>query len=93
MPYPTRSSVVIEPTDPFMGLLVQLEPFDYSIVNDDQQRRVYKLIFQESSYIGKPAASINHNCTIKINDVVKISANKVNDISNNEGKEIFSIKM
>ena len=63
MTYPTRFSVVIEPAVPFMGLLVQLEPFDYSIVHNDQQRLMYELLFEESSYSEKPAPSVNH-CTV-----------------------------
>ena len=44
MPYPTRSCVVIEPEVPFMGFLVQLEPFDYSSLKIiDSQNLVYEM--------------------------------------------------
>ena len=93
MPYPTRSCVVIVPVVSFMLFLVQLEPFDYSILNNDQQRLVYELLFEESSYSEETAQSINHNWTVKIDGVVKISVNKVNEIRDNEGRGKNSMKM
>ena len=84
MHYPTRSYVVIESAFPFKRFLVQLEPFDYSIVNVNQQAIVYDFLFESSSSRDIPAPSINHDCTIKIDGVVKIKVNKVNDISVNK---------
>ena len=81
MPYPTRSYVVIEPVVPFMGFLVQLEPFDYSIVNIDRQAPVYDLLFEPSSSRNISTSSINHDCTVKIDGLIKTSTIKVNEIS------------
>ena len=78
MPYPTRFYVVIEPAVLFMGFLVQLEPFYYSKINNDQQRVAYELLFEESGYRENPTPYINHNYTVKIDCVVKISVNKIN---------------
>ena len=50
MPYPTHSCVVIEPIVSFKEFLVQLEQFDQWIINNDQQRVAYELLFEESSY-------------------------------------------
>ena len=55
MPYPTCPCVVIGAAVPFMGFLVQLEPFDYSKINIYQQRATYELLFEESSYREIPA--------------------------------------
>ena len=64
MPYPTRSYVVIEPAVPFMGYLVQLEPFDYSSLKIiDSQKLVYEMYHRET----------NHECTVKIDGVIKIN--------------------
>ena len=93
MPYPTRSYIMIESTFPFMGFLVQLEPFDYSIVNIDRQAPVYDLLFEPSSSRNIPTSSINHDCTVKIDVVVNISVNKINGIGDNMKKDKFSIKI
>ena len=79
MPYPTRSCVVIEPAVPFMGFLVQLEPFDYSSLKIiDSQKLVYEMYHEETNHHEKPSPSINHECTVKIDGVVKISVQKIN---------------
>ena len=96
MLYPTQSYIVIEFVVPFMDFLVQLEPFDYSIVNVNQQAIVYDFLFGSSSFRDIPAPSINHDCTIKIDGVVKISVNKVNEINLikvDQFMEKFSIKI
>ena len=93
MPYPTRSRVVIEPAVPLMDFLVQLEPFDCSKINNDQQRVAYELVFEESSYREIPTPCVNYDCTVKIDGVVKISVNKINGIRDNMEKDNFSIKM
>ena len=79
MSYPTCSCVVIESAVPFTGFLVQLEPFDYSLLKIiDHQKIVYKT-YQEKSYHHEiPSPSINHKGTVKLDDVVKISVNKIN---------------
>ena len=80
MPYPTRSCVVIEPAVPFMGFLVQLEPFDYSSLKIiDSQKLVYKMNHEETiQHNAIPSPSIKHECTVKIDGVVKISVQKIN---------------
>ena len=79
MPYPTRSCVVIEPVVPFMEFLVQFEPFDYSSLNIiDHQKHVYEMYHEESNHHEKSSLSINHECTVKIDGVVKVSVNKIN---------------
>ena len=93
MSYPTRSCVVIEPTVSYMRFLVQLEPFDYSKINNDQQRVTYELLFEETSYREIPTRTINHDYTFKIDGVVKISVNKINGIDDNMEMDKFSIKM
>ena len=66
MPYPTRSCVVIEPVVPFIGFLVQLEPFDYSSLKIIyHQKLVYEMYNEESNHREKNAQSINHECTVK----------------------------
>ena len=60
-----------------IGFLVQLESFNYTIVNNDQQRRVYELLFEVSSYSETPTPSINHDYTVKIDGVIKISVQKI----------------
>ena len=51
MPYPNRSCVVIEPAVPFMGFLVQLEPFDYSSLKIiDCQKLVYEMYHEETNH-------------------------------------------
>ena len=93
MPYPTRSCVVIKPAVPFIGFLVQLGLFGCSKLNNDQQRVVYELLFGEFSCGEIPTPSINHDCTVKIDGVVKIGVNKINGISDNIERDNFSIKM
>ena len=78
MPYPTRSYVVIERAVSFMGFLVQLEPFDYlSSKIIDSQKLVYEMYHEETNHHVKPSPSINHECAIKIDCVVKISVQKI----------------
>ena len=93
MPYPTRSCVVIEAAVPFMGFLVHLELFDYSTINNDQQRVAYELLFEESSYREISTPTTNHDCTVKIDDDVKFSLNKIKRIGDNMERDKFSIKM
>ena len=51
MPYPTRSGVVIEPTVPFTGFLVQLESFDYSSLKMiDNHTLVYEIYHEETNH-------------------------------------------
>ena len=70
---------MIEPVVPFMGFLVQLEPFDYSSLKIiDSQKLVYEMYHAETNHHVKPSPSINHECTVKIDDVVKISVQKIN---------------
>ena len=79
MPYPVRSCVVIDPAVPFMGFLVQLEPFDYSSFKIIyHQKLVHEMYQEESNHHEKPSLSIHHECTVKIDGVVKISVNKIN---------------
>ena len=80
MPYPTRSCVVIEPAVPFMGFLIQLEPFDYSSLKIvDSQKLVYEMYNEENNPRNEfPSPSINHDLTVKIDGVVKISVQKIN---------------
>ena len=92
MPYPTRSCIVIEPATPFMGFLVQLEPFDYSSLKIiDRQNLVYEMYREEQNF-KPPSPSINHKCTVHINGVIKISVNRV--IGNSDYlMQKFSFKM
>ena len=53
----------------------------------------YDFLFEKSSYIEIPTPSINHDCTIKIDVVVKISVNKINGIRDNMEQNKFSIKI
>jgi len=77
MPYSTRSCIVIEPATPFMGFLVQLEPFDYSSLKIiDRQKLVYEMYREEQNF-KPPSPSRNHKCTIQIDGVRKISVNRV----------------
>ena len=79
MSYPTRSCVVIEPAVSFVGFLVQLEPFDYSSLKIiDSQKLVYEMYHEETNHHVKPSPSINHEYTVKIDGVVKISVQKIN---------------
>ena len=79
MPYTTRSCVVIKSAVPFMGFLVQLEPFDYSQLKIiDHQNLVYEMYQEESNHHEKSSLSINHEYTVKIDGIVKISVNKIN---------------
>ena len=77
MPYPTRSCVVIEPAVQFMGFLIQLEPFDYSAKIVDRQKLVYEMYHEETNHHEKPSPGINHDLTVKIDGVVKISVQKI----------------
>ena len=94
MPYPTRSCVVIEPAVPFMGFLIQLEPFDYSSLKIvDSQKLVYEMYNEENNPRNEfPSPSINHDLTIKIDGVVKISVQKINWPSQSDYQNI-SINM
>ena len=79
-----------------MGILVQLEPFDYSIVNIDRQAPVYDLLFEPSSSRNIPTSSINHDWSVKTDGVVNTSVNKVNEIIVNKVDNFsdkFSTKM
>ena len=79
MPYPTHFCLVIEPAVPFMEFIVQLESFDYSSLNIiDNQKRVYKIHHEEINQYVKPYPSKNYECTVKIDDVVNISVQKMN---------------
>ena len=70
---------MIEPTVPFMGFLVQLEPFNYSSFKIIyHQKLVHEMYQEESNHHEKLSPSINHECTVKIYGVVKISVNKIN---------------
>ena len=53
----------------------------------------YDFLFEKSSYREIPTPSINHDCTIKIDVVVKISVNKINGIRDNMEQNKFSIKI
>jgi len=77
MPYPTRSCVVIEPAVQFMGFLIQLEPFDYSAKIADRQKLVYEMYHEENDPRELPSPGINHDLTVKIDGVVKISVQKI----------------
>ena len=79
MSYLTRSCVVMEPVVPCMEFLVQLEPFDYSSLKIiDHQKFVYEMYHEKYNHHEKPSPSINHECTVKIDGVVKISVQKIN---------------
>ena len=92
MPYPTRSCVVIEPAVPFMGFLVQLESFDYSSLKIiDNQKLVYEMYHEEiNPTIEFPSPSIKHECTVKIDGVVKISVIKINE-PNDRTPKLYAI--
>ena len=77
MPYPTCSCVVIEPAVPFMGFLIQLEPFNYSSKIVDRKNLVYEMYHEETNHHEKPSPGINHDLTVKIDGVVKISVQKI----------------
>ena len=89
MPYPTRSCVVIEPAVQFMGFLIQLEPFDYSAKIVDRQKLVYEMYHEDTNHHEKPSPGINHDLTVKIDGVVKISVQKISQSNCNK----FSINM
>ena len=93
MPYPTRSCVVIGPAVLFMELLVQLEPFDYSSLKIiDIQKLVYDMYYEETiQHNVIPFPSIKHECTVKIDGVVKISVQKINGHNELSYKKIPSI--
>ena len=79
MPYHARFCVVIEPVVPFMGFLVQLEPFDYSSLKIiDNQKLVYEMYHEETNHHEKTSPSINHAYIVKIDGVVKIAVQKIN---------------
>jgi len=89
MPYPTRSCVVIEAAVQFMGVLIQLEPFDYSSKIVDRQKLVYEMYHEETNHQEIPSPDINHDLTVKIDGVVKISVQKISQLDCNK----FSINM
>ena len=92
-PYPTRPCVVIEPAVSFMGFLVQLESFDYSSLKMiDNQTLVYILYNEETNDHKKLSSSINHECTVQIDGVVKISVHKVIGVSD-FSMQTFSVNM
>ena len=93
MPYPTRSCVVIEPATPFMGFLVQLEPFDYSALKVvDQQKLVYEMFQEESNSYEQPSPSINHELSVPIDFVTKISVNRDIGTRVSVGTSVFFMK-
>ena len=77
-----------------MGLLVHLEPFDYSSLKIiDNQKLVYEMYHEETiQHNVMPSSSINHECTVKIDGVVKISVQKING-PNKLSLQKFSIDM
>ena len=76
-----------------MGFLVQLEPFDYSSLKIiDHQKLVYEMYHEESNHHEISSPSINHEYTVKIDGVVKISVNKINGL-NEFLLQTFSINM
>ena len=84
---------MIEPTVSFMGFLVQLEPFDYSSLKIiDSQKLVYEMYHEETNHHEKHSPSINHEYTVKIDGVVKISVQKINE-PNELSLQNFSIDM
>ena len=54
---------------------------------------MYKFLFEESSNREIHIPPINHDYTVKIDGIVKISVNKINEIRNYIEKGKFSIKM
>ena len=93
MPYPTRSCVVIEPATPFIGCLVQLEPFDYSAMKIvDQQKLVYEMFQGESNSYEQPSPSINHELSVPIDFVTKISVNRDFGTRVSVGTSVFLMK-
>ena len=93
MPYPTRSCVVIEPATPFMGFLVQLEPFDCSALKTiDQQKLVYEMFQEESISYEQPSPSINHELSVPIDFVTKISVNRDIGTRVSVGTSVFFMK-
>ena len=72
----------MRPATPFMVFLVKLEPFDYSSLKIiDRQKFVYEMYQEESNHHEGSYPSINHECTVQIDGVVKISVNKVNELN------------
>ena len=69
MPYLTGYCVVIEPAVPFIGSLVQLEPFDHSSLKIkivDGQKLVYEMYHEETiKHNVMPSPSIKHECSVK----------------------------
>ena len=76
-----------------MGFLIQLEPFDYSSKIVDRQKLVYEMYHEESNNLEitspLPSPGINHDLTVKIDGVVKISVQKISQSDCNK----FSINM
>ena len=60
-----------------MGFLIQLEPFDYSAKIVDRQKLVYEMYHEETIHQQIPSPGINHDLTVKIDGVVKISVQKI----------------
>ena len=71
-----------------------MEPFDYSSLKIvDSQKLVYEMHNEENNPRNEfPSASINHDLTVKIDDVVKISVQKINWPSQSD-YQTFSIDM
>ena len=94
MPHPVRSCVVIEPVVPFMGFLVQLEPFDDSSLKIiDHQNLVYEMYHEKPiQHNVMPSPSIKHEYTVKIDGIVKISVQKING-PNELSLQTFSIDL
>ena len=79
MSYPTRSCVMMEPAVPFIWFLIQLESFDFSSLKIiDIQKLVYEMYHEETNHHENSSPSINHECTVKVDGVVKISVQKIN---------------
>ena len=80
--YKGERCTTMRPATPFMVFLVKLEPFDYSSLKIiDRQKFVYEMYQEESNHHEGSYPSINHECTIQIDGVVKISVNKVNGLN------------
>ena len=91
MSYLTRSCVVIELVVPLMGFLVQLKSFDYSSLKIiDYQKFVHEIHHEESNHHEKLSPSINYECTVKIDGVVKISVIKINE-PNDRTPKLYAI--
>ena len=75
-----------------MGVLIQLEPFDYSSKIVDRQKLVYEMYHEDTNHHEKPSPGINHDLTVKIDGVVKISVQKISWSSQSDYQKI-SINM